>query len=86
MTLVDTGVRDEHGMEPADHLFSSPEKGETNGRASGRSESGSDDEQDMEIDDGMGAYLYIIRRGNPLENLHKLLSQRRRWDPGRSRA
>lgn len=26
MTVPDTGVRDEHGLEPIDHLFSSPEK------------------------------------------------------------
>lgn len=26
LTLPDTGIRDEHGLEPADHLFSSPEK------------------------------------------------------------
>jgi centromere protein C len=24
--LPDTGLRDEHGLEPVDHLFSSPEK------------------------------------------------------------
>lgn len=26
MTLKDTGIRDEHGLEPIDGIFSSPEK------------------------------------------------------------
>jgi centromere protein C len=26
LTLADTGIRDENGLEPMDHLFSSPEK------------------------------------------------------------
>lgn len=26
ITVRDTGIRDEHGLEPIDHLFSSPEK------------------------------------------------------------
>ncbi|KAK8039100.1 hypothetical protein PG993_007511 [Apiospora rasikravindrae] len=50
VTLVDTGERDEYGMEPVDNLFSSPDKG-TNGAANGQYEEQSDEEQDMEIDD-----------------------------------
>lgn len=58
VTLVDTGERDEYGMEPVDNLFSSPDKGDgpakrTNGAANGQYEDPSDEEQDMEIDDGM---------------------------------
>lgn len=43
-------------MEPADNLFSSPEK-ENGGKAAanGHEESESDNEQDMEIDEGMRA-------------------------------
>ncbi|KAK8086886.1 cupin [Apiospora phragmitis] len=56
VTLVDTGERDEYGMEPVDNLFSSPDKGDgpakrSNGAANGQYEDQSDEEQDMEIDD-----------------------------------
>jgi hypothetical protein len=54
--LEDTGERDEYGMEPADDLFSSPEKrsfGKTHGN--GYHQTASDDEQDMDIDEGMRA-------------------------------
>ncbi|KAI0137421.1 cupin domain-containing protein [Xylariales sp. AK1849] len=46
VTLEDTGVRDEYGMEPVDALFSSPEKG-----ANARTQIVSEDEQDMDIDE-----------------------------------
>lgn len=53
VTLVDTGERDEYGMEPADNLFSSPEKTEKpDGAANGHRSSPSEDEQDMDIDEG----------------------------------
>ncbi len=44
VTLKDSGVRDEHGMEPLDSLFSSPEKTKTKGKAV-------DDEEEEEEDD-----------------------------------
>lgn len=56
VTLVDTGERDEYGMEPVDNLFSSPEKEtakRTNGASNDQSEGESDEEQSMELDDGM---------------------------------
>lgn len=49
ITLEDTGERDEYGMEPVDNLFSSPEKSRRNYT------NDSEDEQDMEIDEGMRA-------------------------------
>jgi centromere protein C len=32
LTLPDTGIRDENGLEPMDHLFSSPEKASARGK------------------------------------------------------
>lgn len=48
MTLRDTGVRDEHGMEPLENIFSSPEKSRANGAAN--SAESSDEGEDMDID------------------------------------
>ncbi|KAH8892488.1 hypothetical protein GQ53DRAFT_746034 [Thozetella sp. PMI_491] len=50
VTLKDTGVRDEHGMEPLDALLSSPEKGETNGNVLDEDEDDDDSEDGMEMD------------------------------------
>lgn len=52
ITLKDTGVRDEHGMEPLDALFSSPRKPD------GRSDDDSDDDgsgEPMELTTNLGA-------------------------------
>ena len=49
VTLKDTGRRDEHGMEPLDSLFSSPEKTNTKGKAAEYEE---EDEEDDESSDG----------------------------------
>lgn len=74
MTLVDTGERDEYGMEPADNLFSSPEKTEKpNGAANGRHGSPSEDEQDMEIDDGKLRRRRNVCRVLPLTRLPQSL-------------
>ena len=35
VTLKDTGIRDEHGLEPIDGIFSSPEKGSPVRKANG---------------------------------------------------
>ncbi|KAI8161247.1 Inner kinetochore subunit cnp3 [Colletotrichum sp. SAR 10_70] len=56
--LPDTGVRDEHGMQPIDGLFSSPEK--DNG-----SPDESTGEQDMELDSDTGAGPATILKGHP---------------------
>ncbi|KAI0485784.1 Mif2/CENP-C like-domain-containing protein [Xylaria cf. heliscus] len=53
ITIPDNGVRDEHGFEDMENLFSSPDRelqAETNGR--GLYSDDEQDEQDMEIDDG----------------------------------
>lgn len=69
--LEDTGERDEYGMEPVDRLFSSPDKG-TNGN--GYEQSASDDEQDMDIDEGRRVVvLRTLREAN--------VSQPPLWDP-----
>lgn len=47
MTLKDTGLRDEHGMQPLDDLFSSPEKESQNG-----AEEDESDDEPMDIDEG----------------------------------
>ncbi|KAF6834969.1 cupin domain protein [Colletotrichum plurivorum] len=58
--LPDTGIRDEHGMQPIDGLFSSPEK-----------DGGSPDndatrgEQDMELDSESGAGPATILKNHP---------------------
>lgn len=44
--LKDTGVRDEHGMQPMDDIFSSPEKESQNGIDQDDS-----DEEPMDIDE-----------------------------------
>lgn len=46
MTLKDTGVRDEHGMQPLEDIFSSPEKESQNGIDEDDS-----DEEPMDIDE-----------------------------------
>ncbi|KAK8134054.1 inner kinetochore subunit cnp3 [Apiospora sp. TS-2023a] len=71
VTLVDTGERDEYGMEPVDNLFSSPDKGDgpakrTNGAANGQYEDQTDEEQDMEIDeDSPVGPATVARMRNP---------------------
>lgn len=48
VTLRDTGVRDEHGMEPIDNIFSSPNKGNSD---DGDEEEEEDEEEGEEADD-----------------------------------
>ncbi len=52
ITLKDTGIRDEHGLEPIDGIFSSPEKSpaKQNGNAHNSSIT---DEEDMDIGHSM---------------------------------
>ena len=45
MTLRDTGVRDEHGMEPIDDIFSSPGKADSD---DGDEDEDEDDEEEEE--------------------------------------
>lgn len=47
--LKDTGVRDEHGMQPLEDIFSSPEKESQNGAEEGEDEEESEEEP-MDID------------------------------------
>lgn len=48
MFLKDTGLRDEHGMQPLDDIFSSPEKESR----SGAEEEDESEEEPMDIDEG----------------------------------
>ncbi|KAI8630861.1 hypothetical protein F5Y19DRAFT_36703 [Xylariaceae sp. FL1651] len=59
--LPDTGRRDEHGFERLDNLFSSPDK-DINGETNDRGHTVSEDEQDMEIDDGSELGPATIRK------------------------
>jgi centromere protein C len=47
--LKDTGARDEHGMQPLDDIFSSPEKDSRNGAEDDDEEES--DEEPMDIDE-----------------------------------
>ncbi|OHW91481.1 cupin domain-containing protein [Colletotrichum incanum] len=58
--LPDTGVRDEHGMQPIDGLFSSPEK--DNGSSGDDMTRG---EQDMELDSESGPGPASIMKNHP---------------------
>jgi len=51
ITLKDSGIRDEHGMEPLDALFSSPSKPDRTG--GGMHDDGDEDEYESD-DDGSG--------------------------------
>lgn len=59
VVLKDSGARDEHGMQPLDDLFSSPEKGNRNGTDEDDDES---DEEPMDIDEG--EFRRHVRRGH----------------------
>ena len=54
LTVADPGIRDEHGLEPLDHLFSSPEKStkKVNGRRRNVDETISSEEE-MDIVESM---------------------------------
>lgn len=49
--LKDTGARDEHGMQPLDDIFSSPEKDSQNGVEEDEEEEDESDEEPMDIDE-----------------------------------
>lgn len=64
-------MRDEHGLEPMDHLFSSPEKPKNkhltkvNGNGGGKNMNATEtsEEEDMDIDDSMlisNARIYMV--------------------------
>lgn len=55
MFLKDTGERDEHGMQPLDDIFSSPDKESRNGAEEDEEEEESDEEP-MDIDEGEYAF------------------------------
>ncbi|TQS35813.1 hypothetical protein Golomagni_03755 [Golovinomyces magnicellulatus] len=49
LTLPELGERDEHGLEPMDHLFSSPEKPSTKTSFGRKNDTTLSDEEDMEL-------------------------------------
>lgn len=62
--LKDTGARDEHGMQPPDDIFSSPEKDSQNGFEDDDDEDS--DEGPMDIDESEQAPSFP--RGQPPES------------------
>lgn len=61
VTLRDTGVRDEHGMQPLEDIFSSPEKTariDTN-HAADDDESGDSSGQEMDIENSRASQLTL---------------------------
>ncbi|KAK3392226.1 kinetochore CENP-C fungal-like protein [Sordaria brevicollis] len=74
VTLKDSGVRDEHGMQPLDDLFSSPQKPTTEDRDEdeaeedqedgGASEDGRADSEDMDITTTSGIAPAALLNGN----------------------
>ena len=62
VTLRETGVRDEHGMEPLDAIFSSPEKSD-----------GTDGEADMDLTTGRGLNLAVQAANITAQRLTVLL-------------
>lgn len=51
VVLKDSGLRDEHGMQPLDDIFSSPDKESHNGADEEDYEEESDEEEPMDIDE-----------------------------------
>ena len=49
MTLKDTGIRDEHGLEPIDGIFSSPEKSPVKRNGTALNSTIEEEEEDMDI-------------------------------------
>lgn len=51
ITLKDTGIRDEHGMEPLEGVFSSPEKSPAKRSSSSRRDATITTSEEMDIDE-----------------------------------
>ncbi|KAG8160465.1 hypothetical protein KVR01_010001 [Diaporthe batatas] len=62
--LKDTGARDEHGMQPLDDIFSSPEKDSQNGAEDDDEEDEESDEEPMDIDETTGPAPSAFMNGN----------------------
>ncbi|ROV97692.1 hypothetical protein VMCG_07380 [Cytospora schulzeri] len=65
VSLKDTGVRDEHGMQPLDDVFSSPDKDSQNGVGEYDDEEEEEsDEEPMDIDETTGPAPSAFMNGN----------------------
>ncbi|KAK4101800.1 hypothetical protein N658DRAFT_495735 [Parathielavia hyrcaniae] len=65
VTVPDSGVRDEHGMEPIENLFSSPAKSDNEEeQAEASDDYGSGEEEDMDITTGSGLGPATILNGH----------------------
>lgn len=79
LTLPELGERDEHGLEPMDHLFSSPEKPSTKASISRKNDTTLSDEEDMELGESTSRYENtfeergIIQLQAPFRNLLRQL-------------
>ncbi|ROW17093.1 hypothetical protein VPNG_01037 [Cytospora leucostoma] len=72
VSLKDTGVRDEHGMQPLDDVFSSPDKSSQNG-VDEHNDDGEEDESDeepMDIDETTGPAPSAFMRGSRFPPAH----------------
>ena len=68
VTLKDTGIRDEHGLEPIDGIFSSPEKSPVKRNGTGHDAS-IEEEEDMDIGQSTRAFndsLHVVSHLIPL--------------------
>ena len=59
--MPDTGVRDEHGMQPLEDLFSSPDKS-ANGQVLDDDDEDSEDGMEMDIDYSMHFFVLFDAR------------------------
>ncbi|KUI67435.1 Centromere protein 3 [Cytospora mali] len=64
VSLKDTGVRDEHGMQPLDDVFSSPDKDSQDGVEYDDEEEEDSDEEPMDIDETTGPAPSAFMNGN----------------------
>ncbi|KUI60616.1 Centromere protein 3 [Cytospora mali] len=64
VSLKDTGVRDEHGMQPLDDVFSSPDKDSQDGAEYDDEEEEDSDEEPMDIDETTGPAPSAFMNGN----------------------
>lgn len=65
LTVPDSGIRDEHGLEPMDHLFSSPEKptksNKTRSNGTGKNANSTlSSEEDMDLGQSTFCRLHIL--------------------------
>jgi len=64
LTVADSGVRDENGLEPMDNIFSSPQKSVKNNKVNGYSKNANgtiSSEEDMDLESASISYGIMER-------------------------